>query len=109
MAEQEYERLQAFFFRSKGTVEITFPKEVLKEDIAGNVVELLVPALEERNSLNDELEILKLTTEKQETIICSVCGGKYSHFNKNRHYLTKKHLSFRPLVEEPPSQEDASP
>jgi len=38
-------------------------------------------------------------TEKKKTI-CSICGGKYSYFNKKRHESTQKHLSALPS---PPS------
>lgn len=34
-------------------------------------------------------------TEKKKTI-CSICGGKYSYFNKKRHESTQKHLSALP-------------
>ena len=100
MAEQEYERLQSFFFRP---IVIESKQTVAFEDIkTGNIVP---PPVElDISPLNKELEILQATSELSETIICAVCGGKYSHFNKNRHYLTKKHLSARPLEFPSPPQ-----
>ena len=41
-------------------------------------------------------------TEKKKTI-CSICGGKYSYFNKKRHESTQKHLSALPSSPLPPS------
>jgi hypothetical protein len=103
--EEEYERIQTLFFGSKET---KFFDATFSKDIAGNKIEpITIPPL------NEQLDILKMTTDAKtamETIICAVCGGKYSHFNKNRHYLTKKHLSARPLdFPECPSQAEASP
>jgi hypothetical protein len=82
MAEEEYERMQSFFYK---------PKPIIMESKATVAVE---PT---RSCLQDELALLKLKDEeeKKETL-CDVCGGKYSYFNKNRHFLTKKHLSARP-------------
>lgn len=96
--EQEYERLQRFFFKpivieSKQTV-------AFEEDVKS----VPPPIQLDVSPLNKELEILQATSELSETIICAVCGGKYSHFNKNRHYLTKKHLSARPLEFPSPPQ-----
>ena len=106
MAEQEYERQQAFFFKpivieSKAsisfmpiavpTLRVSTEELTVLQDQQFKVVDI--------SPLNKELEALKLIEESVESggsIICDVCGGKYSHFNKNRHYLTKKHLSARP-------------
>ena len=111
MAEQEYERQQAFFFKpivieSKASISfmpiavptprVSTEELTVLQDQQFKVVDI--------SPLNKELEALKLIEESVESvesvesasIVCDVCGGKYSHFNKNRHYLTKKHLSARP-------------
>lgn len=78
MAEQEYERLQSFFYRPK-PLNIESKQTVFE------------------SPLNAQLEVIKelaVAKEEKETLTCVICGGKYSHFNKNRHLLTKKHQSF---------------
>jgi len=45
---------------------------------------------EETESLSPPEELIDIW--KPHTI-CDICGGKYSYFNKKRHYGTKKHLS----------------
>ena len=49
--------------------------------------------------------------EKIETIVCDMCGGRYSYFNKNRHINTKKHQNSLTLLSFPPEQtvEGSSP
>ena len=108
MAEDEYERLQAFFFRTKPLVvesKQTVSLDDIKDcDIRGNIVPLVIPEKSDfTDPLNKELEIIKtLQEDDKASIVCEVCGGKYSYFNKNRHYLTKKHLSARPEPTSPP-------
>ena len=76
MAEQEYERLQTFFFRVK-------PLEIQSKQTESKEL--------------DEIKLIKELELIESTVIrCAVCGGKYTHFNKNRHCLTKKHQSFLP-------------
>ena len=41
-------------------------------------------------------ESLSPPEELKAHTICDLCGGKYSYFNKKRHYTTKKHLSATP-------------
>lgn len=80
--EEEYDRLQNLFVRQ--TIS-TIPTIVNTVDIAGNnVQEQIHQQLMEFEEKRDEMI---------RTIHCEVCGGKYSHFNKNRHVATKKHKS----------------
>jgi hypothetical protein len=111
MAEQEYERLQTFFFKpivieSRGSVSFT-PIDVPALKVSAEELTVLQDQqfkVVDISPLAKQLEVLKLVEENVESvesvesasIVCDVCGGKYSHFNKNRHYLTKKHLSARP-------------
>lgn len=99
MAEQEYERLQTFFFRSK-PIDIQSKQTVAFEETKKDcdlAVSLMIPEKSDfTDPLNKELEKLKDLNDEKGSIVCEVCGGKYSYFNKNRHYLTKKHLSARP-------------
>jgi hypothetical protein len=50
---------------------------VYPTDIAGNTIHVTIPKPEPE--------------PVQDDITVCICGGKYSHFNKNRHYNTKKH------------------
>jgi hypothetical protein len=77
MAEQEYERLQSFFFKPK-------PLIIESKQTVQTVFE---------SPLNTQLDVIKELEITKESLCCEVCGGKYSHFNKNRHVLTKKHQS----------------
>jgi len=45
-----------------------------------------------------------IETLNENTIICDICGGRYSHFNKNRHLSTKKHKNSITPLSFPPSQ-----
>ena len=45
---------------------------------------------EETESLSPSEELVDIWKPHP---ICDICGGKYSYFNKKRHYGTKKHLS----------------
>ena len=111
MAEQEYERLQTFFFRpkplvveSKQTVPYVLEHSIVEETKkdCDLTVSLVIPEKSDfTDPLNKELEKLKDLNDEKGSIVCEVCGGKYSYFNKNRHYLTKKHLSSRPISPPP--------
>lgn len=80
--EEEYDRLQNLFVRQ--TIP-TIPTIVSAVDIAGNnVQEQIHQQLRDFEEKRDEMI---------RTIHCEICGGKYSHFNKNRHVATKKHKS----------------
>ena len=84
--EDEYDRLQNQYVRN--TIE-TLPTIVSTVDIAGNnVQEQIHQQLRDFEEKRDEIETYNTTT-----IQCEICGGKYSHFNKNRHVATKKHKS----------------
>jgi len=83
--EEEYDRLQNQFVRQ--TIEIlpTFKEQV---DIAGNIQEQIHQQLQEFQEKTEEIE-----NRINDSFECEICGGKYSHFNKNRHNATKKHKS----------------
>lgn len=101
MAEEEYARQQAFFFKpivieSKASISF-IPIAVPTPRVSTEELTVLQDQqFKVVSPLNKELEALKLIEESTGSIICDVCGGKYSHFNKNRHFLTRKHLSARP-------------
>lgn len=104
MAEEEYARQQAFFFKpivieSKASISF-IPIAVPTPRVSTEELTVLQDQqFKVVSPLNKELETLKLIEESVESggsIVCDVCSGKYSHFNKNRHFLTRKHLSARP-------------
>jgi hypothetical protein len=72
--EEEYERIQNLFYPKL----VFFSKETVNTDLKGNEVKLV--------------EFVK-EVSTEEKIVCE-CGGTYSHFNKNRHLKTQKHLQF---------------
>ena len=96
--EEEYERLQSQYVRYETIAPSNSPitiqskqTEQLIETIATIKNEIVIPLIEVEN-LNEKIE---------NTVLCETCGGRYSHFNKNRHIATKKHqnatlLSFPP-------------
>ena len=57
------------------------PSTTPDTDIAGNTIHVTIPEVVPEPE--PEPEPIDIT-------VC-ICGGKYSHFNKNRHYNTKKH------------------
>jgi hypothetical protein len=83
MAEQEYERLQSFFFK---------PKPLIIES-KQTVQTVFESPLNTQLYVLKQLDVAKDEKDEKESLCCEVCGGKYSHFNKNRHVLTKKHQS----------------
>jgi hypothetical protein len=66
--EKEYVRLQNFFFKT-------------------------LPLIVESNETVNTDSIYEKAVKEEKPIMCNVCGGKYTHFNKGRHELTKKHLN----------------
>lgn len=75
--EEEYERIQNLFYPKL----VFFSKETVNTDLKGNEVKLV----------EFVAEPVVEPAEVEEKIVCE-CGGKYSHFNKNRHLKTQKHL-----------------
>lgn len=78
--EERYDAIQEKYIRFCSPTPPPTPVEIQKEtDIAGNTLQIIIP---------DPVEVGE---EQDKTIVCGICGGKYSHFNRNRHYNTKKH------------------
>jgi hypothetical protein len=73
--EERYELVQDKYIRSPPTPPTTpIP---IDTDIKGNIVlQVVIPEIPE---------------QEDKTVTVCVCGGKFTHFNKNRHYNTKKH------------------
>ena len=78
--EERYEAIQEKYVRFTPPTPPTTPELISPKDIAGNILKIDIPVPE-------PVEIV----ETDKNVIVCICGGKYSYFNKNRHYNTKKH------------------
>jgi hypothetical protein len=81
--EERYEAIQEKYVRFTPPTPPTTPELISPQDIAGNILKIDIPAPE-------PVEIVEIVETDKNVIVC-ICGGKYSYFNKNRHYNTKKH------------------
>jgi hypothetical protein len=80
--EEEYEEIQNKY--------IKFFKKIETE------VQLVAPVDEVEVPYNSPLEEKEFPVEELVPIpkqICIICKGTYSHFNKKRHDMTRKHLN----------------
>jgi len=101
--EEEYERFQKLYVRYETIAPSNSPTPIQKNDqeqvidtIATIKNEIIIPEIQVPKNDQENLK------EKIETI-CETCGGRYSHFNKNRHISTKKHQNSLHLLSFPPS------
>jgi hypothetical protein len=88
--EEEYERIQNLYVRPYQTyqtyhnvncsVPSNSPIQSAQTQVIDTIATIKTPCIQTED-LKEKIE---------ESILCE-CGGKYSHFNKNRHYNTKKH------------------
>jgi hypothetical protein len=97
--EEEYERFQKLYVRYETIAPSNSPtpiQEQVIDTIATIKNEIIIPEIQVPKNDQENLK------EKIETI-CETCGGRYSHFNKNRHISTKKHQNSLNLLSFPPS------
>jgi hypothetical protein len=77
--EQEYARLQQLYYGSKEVPPTPSPSPEISIEEIKQVVEEVVEETPQIIFINDDI------------VICEICGGKYTHYNKNRHERTAKH------------------
>lgn len=67
--------------------------------------------VEETKKKYDQKQYNKTFMEKhkerlKQKVICSICKGEYSYYNKSKHYKTKRHNKF--VVIDPPAIVDTT-
>lgn len=97
--EEEYERIQNLYVR---------PYQIYQTYINCSVPTIqshldTIATIKNEVVVPPQIEVENLKEKIEATILCDTCGGRYSHFNKNRHNATKKHQSALNPLSFPPS------
>ena len=87
--EAEYARIQQLYYGSKAVEEVP-PTPSPSPDISLDEIKQIKIENEvvKEEVIEEALPIILINTE---IINCDICGGKYTHYNKNRHERTAKH------------------
>ena len=103
--EEEYERIQNLYVRPYQTYHTFYNVNCSVPTNSPTIQSHLdtIATIKNEVVVPPQIEVENLKEKIEATILCDTCGGRYSHFNKNRHNATKKHQSAINPLSFPPS------